>query len=189
MNKLIIFISLFISINGFCASGKYKGVSYTLEPFYGRGKSSVGISGVPRVWEYYYGVRASAQFKMVHFEGTYTKTDRGVILTSKTSATVQGYGFERIRGGFVASWRFTTLTRAIGRLGGEAKSVSRYTLVDGSINEDKGDYKINPYLGVGIEVGARIVSLTANVTVSFNDFPENLEDNDYLLSGGIKFRY
>jgi hypothetical protein len=184
--KVLVLLFL-IPLNLFAESGIYKGIAYTVEPIYG--KETVNIDKEARIvqTEYFYGARITAAWEFLNLEGVYTKTNRGQFLASdiKNSA---GYEIERLKVGIYGSYELLPILLGIVRAGGDAKKVTTVSVTNGNISRIEGDTLYRPYLGLGIEAGPKLFSLTAGVTIVFHAIPDDYFDNDYQYSLGFKLR-
>jgi hypothetical protein len=184
--KLFILLLIFPNL-ALAASGTYKSVSYTLEPVYGREKIRIDKEASAASTEYFYGARLSATYKIFNIEGEYTRTDRGNIFASEPGLS-EGFEVERIKLGLFGTYQLYPKMLTIIRGGVDAKKTTILSLSNNNLVETELDRFFRPYLGLGIEVGYKMIALTSGVTVVFHGFPDYYAENDYQFSFGIKLR-
>ena len=183
----LIALILFFPFLSFAKSGVYQNVSYTIEPIYGREKVQVDKVSQSVTTEYFYGARATANYKILSLEAEYTRTDRGKILASNPGLS-EGYEIERLKLGLFGTYPLLPTTTSIIRGGADAKRTTIYRFVNSSLVKSQKATLVSPYLGVGIEAGLQNLAVSAGATVVFSGLPENFKDNDYQFSLGLKLR-
>jgi len=182
MKKFALF-GFFVLANTQAAN--YRGIEYSIEPLYGREKSQ--ISGSNYLWSYYYGARISVRYDFIGGEFTYTRTDSGTLLGAALNES-NGFEVEKLKIGILAPYAVTPELNLLGRIGGSAKRVTEYNITGFTLNRIVHPPTYAPYIGIGAEYNLlEFLAVTASATVTFNGIPDDLFNNDYEFSGGVRF--
>lgn len=177
-------ILLFTLISPALLAANFKGIEYTIEPIYGYQKIELEKPENYAVWEYFYGARVSGGYKVFSLEGMYSTTKLEKIFVSTGERTTDKV--EKLKIGFATSTAFNNWSLGLLRLGAEGKRISHTS----SLNPDSTKDTIRPYLGFGLEIYLKqYIALSLGVTAIMRDFPNDLGDNEYEYTSGIKLLY
>ena len=169
-------------------AANYKGIEYSLEPIYGYQKLELKEPHEHVKWEYFYGARITGGYKSFTLEGMYSKTevDETFLGTGEISRNV----VEKLKLGFSSSYNFNSWSLALLRIGAEIKQVSHHSITLSGTTSTKKEEDFSPYLGIGFEIYLKkFVAITLGVTAIFNEIPDDMWNNDYEYTSGVKILY